>query len=194
MDDMDILKELIQNKALVSVSNNIVKLEEFVSKQQGYAIEIKDTPDQVIAINLDSNFPAPRKIFNNDKGACKRADFVLFANRGNKNWIVYIEMKGGRSSRKQVRQQLQGAQCFVVYCRAIGKIFWKQKSFLQNWEERFVRIQNANVNKQPGLRSRYKKPSRHSGSKLHDKPENMLTIVMGPGKGRLEFRELVSKP
>jgi len=183
MDDMDILRALVQNEALVPVNNhngsNTVKLQESGDeRQKGYAIEIKNVPDEIIAINLDSNFPAPRKIFNNDKGVCKRADFVLFANEGAKNWIVYIEMKGGSPNGKEIREQLQGAQCFVRYCKAIGEIFWKQQSFLQNWEERLVSIKNISISKRDVRRSR---PKRN---------DNMLTIS-APGKRGLEFNDLV---
>jgi len=189
MDDMDVLRALVHNQALVPVSNhngrNTIKLQESGDRQQGYAIEIKNVPDEIIAINLDSNFPQPGEIFNGNKGECKRADFVLFANGDNDNWIVYIEMqRGNYKSREEIHQQLRGAQCFVVYCRAIGEIFWKQQRFLQNWKERFVSIKNISMDTQE---------TRSSPSKLHDKPEKMLTIS-APGKRKLQFLKLVSKP
>jgi len=189
MDDMDVLRKLIREKALVSVENrhgkNAVKLQQSNDKQQGYAIEISNAPDEIIAIDLDTYFPPPKCIFKGDKGENKRADFVLFATNGDKNWIVYIEMQQGSSKlREEIKKQLKGAQCFVVYCRAVGEIFWGETKFLQKkrWKQRFVSIKNISINK---------KPTRHNPEKLHDEPEKFLTIN-APRRNRLQFHELVN--
>jgi len=197
MHDMDILRELIREQARVPVKNhngeNTVKLKEPGNGQQkGYAIEIKDIPDGTIVINLDKNFKEQDKIFGRtQRGILRRADFVLFANEADDNWIVYIEMKRSKFDEEDICQQLKGAKCFVIYCRAIGKIFWEQESFLQNWKERFVGIVCTNLNT---TATRPPKPNSDSCDEdEHDKPENMLRIS-APEGSELLFRKLVGKP
>lgn len=171
--DISILKRMIQPTGIVPLEfeyqKNIVKLTEVFDN---YTVTIRGMPDddEVIVINVDT-FNAPTKIFQGERGECKRADFVVIADTVNKGkFILFIEMKGGKktSKEKEIIQQLKGAQCFVEYCQAIGKSFWEKRDFLDDYEYRFVSIKNIKVNKKP------------TGSKskddLHDTPENMLKI------------------
>lgn len=83
-------------------------------------------------------------------------------------------MKGGKGcTEKEIIQQLKGAQCFVVYCREIGRLFWNKKDFLEGYEYRFVSIKNINVNKRPTRPSTKKEK--------HDRPEKMLKIDSAKG-------------
>ena len=192
MSDFDILRDLIHDEALASVESQygkkIIILEEPGNQQQSaYSLKIRNVPDNFIAFKADA-FPAPEKIFKNDRGECKRADFVIIASDDKVNWIVHIEMKGGNtSSRKKIEQQLRGARCLVAYCRAIGQEFWQEPKFLEqkNYQQRFVSVKNIRIPKRPTQQG--------SKSGQHDTPENMLTIK-APAKGRLQFNKLVGKP
>jgi hypothetical protein len=97
-------------------------------------------------------------------------------------------MKSGKGdSKKEVEQQLRGAQCLVAYCRAIGQEFWQESEFLEkkNYQQRFISIKNIGVAKRETLIE--------PKSGRHDMPERMLKIN-APTKGNLEFRKLVGKP
>lgn len=188
--DLNILRALIRSEACAPVTNNnskaTITLKESDSRQHGYAIDIIGAPGETIAIVLDKNFPAPEKIFNGVKGECKRADFILITITENKKWIIYIEMKKSRPDDwKEVQKQLKGAQCFIAYCRSIGRTFWNNRNFLEDrkYQERFVGITNI------GLR---KRRFGHGESGLHDKPENMLRIRSVPNKG-LQFNKLTGR-
>ncbi len=191
MSDFDILRDLIRDEALASVEDEYgretIVLEEPGNQQQSaYSLKIRNVPDDFIAFKADA-FPAPKKIFKNDKGECKRADFVIIASDNKVNWIVHIEMKGGNTGLgKEIKQQLRGARCLVAYCRAIGQEFWQEPSFLEekNYQQRFISIKNIRIPKRPT------RPGSKSGQ--HDTPENML-IIDGLAKGKLQFNKLVGK-
>lgn len=190
MSDFEILRNLIREEAqaLVEYEYNkktIVLQEPGDGRQPAYSLKIRNSPDEIIAFKADA-FPPPNRLFKNNKGECKRADFVLVANGDKANWIVYIEMKSGSagSGRSEIEQQLRGAQCVVSYCRAIGREFWQEPRFLEktNYQQRFISIKNIGINK---------KETRDppiSGS--NDSPERMLKIN-APAKGVLQFKSLV---
>lgn len=189
-NDLDILRELIRDDARAPVKNNngkaTITLEESGRGRQDYSINIVGAPSKTIAIALDKNFPAPEKIFNGGKGECKRADFVLITITENKKWIIYIEMKKSRPDDwKKVEGQLKGAQCFIAYCRSIGREFWDSQNFLENrnYKERFVGITNISVNKQ---RIGQRRP------RLHDRPSDMLRIS-GVSRRGLQFNKLTDQ-
>ncbi len=192
MSDFEILRNLIKTEALASVEDEynkkIIVLEEPGNeKQSAYSLKIRNVPDDIIAFKADA-FPPPKRIFKNSKGECKRADYVVIASDNRANWIVHIEMKSGKGdSKKEVEQQLRGAQCLVAYCRAIGQEFWQESEFLEkkNYQQRFISIKNIGVAKRETLIE--------PKSGRHDMPERMLKIN-APTKGNLEFRKLVGKP
>ncbi len=81
MSNFDILRDLIRDEVLASVEDEYGKetivLEEPGDHQQSaYSLKIRNVPDDFIAFKADA-FPAPEEIFKNDKGECKRADFVV---------------------------------------------------------------------------------------------------------------------
>ena len=186
-----VLRDLIRDEVLASVEDEYGKetivLEEPGDHQQSaYSLKIRNVPDDFIAFKADA-FPAPEEIFKNDRGECKRADFVIIASDDKVNWIVYIEMKSGNTgSGKEIEQQLRGARCLVAYCRAIGQEFWQEPKFLEqkNYQQHFISVKNILIPKRP-TRTRLK-------SGQHDTPENMLKIN-APAKDGLRFNELVGR-
>lgn len=192
MSDLTTLHELINEEAVAAIEERsgkkMVVLEESGDGQQaGYSVNLSGLPDDLIAVKAD-RFPPPDRIFQNTRGECKRADYILIAQAAAVNWIVYIEMKGGKAgSREEVIQQLKGAECLLAYFRAVGCKFWRNRSFLHQgqYRQRFVCIEQINIPK---------KPTRELPlSKVHDTPEDMLRII-SPRIGRgLQFRELVRK-
>lgn len=188
--DLDILRELIKDEALVTVKKdrygkNFLELKEpGVGNTSEYKIEIRNIPEDTIAIKSDM-FPPPSNVFRGDRGERKRADFVVIARDGKRNWIIYIEMKCGKHGQERcIRQQLQGSRCFVDYCRIVARTFWEKPGFLKkgDYQQRYVSVKNIGVNKKSSRMTR--KPS------LHDCPENMLKISAPPSKG-IWFKNLV---
>lgn len=190
MDDMDILRNLIRKEVIIEPVTNAPQSKQYLilpekSGQQSYDLKIRNIPDESIAFKVDT-FPAPKAIFQCDNGECKRADFVIVTSTSKSNWIVYIEMKSGNTATtKEIEQQLQGAECLVEYCRAIGRAFWKEPEFLSenDYKQRFVSIKNVLASKKQPTRK-----SRRTGE--HDKPERMLKISSPPLQG-LQFGKLV---
>ena len=189
MDDLELLHDLFKNECLAPVVDNygrkmLTLREPGNAPESAYTLEIRSAPDDVIAIKADA-FPAPEKIFENTRGECKRADFIIVAKTVSGNRIVYLEMKRGKSgSQTEIVQQLKGAVCLVAYCRAIGRAFWQEPEFLEekNYQPRFVSVRNIGMNKRP---TRYQfRP------KLHDKPESMLKINAS-GRNTLQFNQLM---
>jgi hypothetical protein len=148
MSDIAILREMINETAVISLEDDPQGYNKKNPKKQvtltepgppSYSVTIRNMPDNAIIIKADA-FPALTTVFANSRGECKRADFVIVADTDEKKVIVCIEMKAQAttSTTKKIIQQLKGAQCFVAYCQAIGKVFWGQKNFLDSYVYRFI--------------------------------------------------------
>jgi len=180
MPDLDILHQLIRDAAKVSLSDNYGKCKVELKEPQhsDSSVSISGLPDNAVVIKADA-FKSPDTVFNGSKGECKRADFVIVADAGNKKVILYIEMKATKGSKKEIIQQLGGAQCFVAYCQKVGKVFWSHGTFLDGYSHRFVSIGRTSISK--------KKTRIDSETGLHDRPDRMLKIT---SPHHLQFRHL----
>jgi len=182
MPDIQILDEMVCQNAKLAVEtangNNKVIL---IEPQDNLTVTLSGLPDDTIVIKADV-FKSPDSLFQGSKGECKRADFVIVAHSGKKKVIVCIEMKATKDSRKEIVQQLTGAQCLVRYCQEIGRQFWRQPDFLEGYLYRFVSIGHLSIAKQKN------RISRETG--VHDRPDKMLKIDW---PHHLEFNHLAGK-
>ena len=180
--DLNILDEMIQEKAKVSLTGDYDKKQVILKETHGanYSVKILKVPENTIVINADI-FDSPKSIFTSIKGQCKRADFVIISDEDDQKFIIIIEMKAGKAIEKEVIQQLKGAECFIAYCREIGRLFWQEKNFLREYNYRFVSLKNINIPKRSTRDKRYQS--------LHDCPENMLKIY---SPKTLQFKKLTN--
>jgi hypothetical protein len=193
MSDIAILKEMIKDTATVSLvdcrNKKKVILEEKSEKKLGdknanYTVKIIGLPDDsdVIVIKVDDCFKSPEGIFNCDNNnMCKRSDFVIIADTGTDKVIVCIEMKAGEPKNKKIREQLQGSQCFIRYCQEIGKSFWNQDNFLEDYEYRFVAIFNI-------CSSRKRSTAYKEREFLNDSPKTMMKV---DSCTEIQFKKLI---
>lgn len=182
-EDLIILEQMIQDHAKVPLIDCYGKKQVILEENQGinYEVTILDIPEETLVIKSDL-FEAPKTIFKNSKGECKRCDFILISDQDNLKVIMFIEMKAGRANTQEIIQQFKGGECLISYCREIGKKFWNQIKFLENYQSRFVSMKDINLNKKP---TREKKlPT------IHNCPENMLKIY-APKK--IQFNQLIGK-
>ena len=186
MEDLEVLRELVTDKTLVLVEQdihgkNILVLREPES-QPGYSVTIRSVPDGAVAIKMD-DLVEPG--FRGTKGENRRADFVIVAGTNARMWMVYVELQHGKKSGKEVAQQLRGARCVMAYCRMVGREFWEERGFLdeRNYQERFVSIAHIGIDK---------KPTRWKPGRLHDTPEGAVRLSSPRGSG-LRFEELVGR-
>ncbi len=177
MSDIAMLKEMIKDCAIVDLEyqkeyKRDIYLLKLTETQDNYSFVVNGMPkpDEVIVINLDEFFDV-RKIFTGNKGECKRADFIIIANTTSEKVILCLEMKKSRDDNSSIIKQLKGAECFVSYCREIGRLFWNQPDFLQDYQYRFVSIKNISISK-TSMSSR----KLSQKSEIHDQPEKMLKI------------------
>ena len=196
MSDIAILREMIQQKAIVTLEDYKDKkkaiLEEKeatpsvnkkISKKANYAVDVLGLPDEddVIVIKVD-NFKSPSNIFNGTKGECKRADFVIVADIKPRKIIIFIELKAGNPDTKEIVEQFKGAECFIQYCQAIGRSFWNESGFLHGYESRFVAIIEI-------CNSIQKRPTYDRQSKgNHNSPDRMKKI---PYHKSIYFKEFI---
>jgi hypothetical protein len=165
MSDIAILKEMIQETATVSLEIDLNGGNQVILKEPkyNYDITIYGMPDDdnVIIINLEE-FKSLDAIFKGNRGECKRADFIIIADTGKKQTIICIEMKARKGgTMKDITEQLQGAKCFVAYCREIGQSFWDHPNFLKDYKLRFISIKNITQK----TKTRFE-PNQKSTSKL----------------------------
>ncbi|MEM8639711.1 MAG: hypothetical protein AAGG51_12970 [Cyanobacteria bacterium P01_G01_bin.54] len=165
--DLQILDEMLNEQAKIRPQPTSGKPEIILPELNGieYEVKIRGVPENTIAIKTDK-FPIPKTFFNNVRGIWKRADFVIVAAQEQNQFIIYIELKVGKSPNKEIIQQLQGAESVVHYCKKIGQLFWKDNNFLENYHARFISIKQIKLSKRPTRELK--------NQKLHDRPDNML--------------------
>jgi hypothetical protein len=180
MTDREILSELISDSALIPLETEygkaLIKLQE--EKVKHSDCSIRNVPSDAIVIKAD-DFPEPTTFFKGNQGECKRADFIIISEE--KKIILYVELKAGQKDASYIVKQLKGAFCVMSYCKEVGKRFWNQNTFLDDYAHRFVGIVHLSVSKRP---SRQKPPSRH------DTPESFLKIS---SPHHLQFNHLAAE-
>lgn len=184
MSDFAVLREMMQDAAVLPMVDSHGQKEVQLTEAQypTSEITIAGLPQETVVIRSDTFVP-PKAVFQDSMGECKRADFVVIANAGNKKVILCIEMKAGKGGpEKEIIQQLKGAYCFVVYCREIGRSFWDMPDFLADYRYRFISIREVSISKRP---TRF-----DTRLDAHDRPDQMLKIT---GQKRLQFNHLVGR-
>lgn len=178
MNDLQVLKELLRTNSVIDIRDKKATLVEPKTKDhKGYSVSINGIPEDSIILKVD-DFPTPKPIFNNLKGECKRADFVIITSDS----MIFIELqKSNNKLSLEIIQQLKGAQCFIDYCRSIGKEFWGKSDFLKIDKQYFVSIKNIGISK---------RPTREPVNGANTSPENMLKIG---SPHHLEFGGLIVK-
>jgi len=187
LDDFAVLGELLKDEVLVKPSMNVhgnMVLELAEPQNAGRPVILSSLPRRLVVVKADM-FSSPGTVFKNTRGECKRADYVIIAEKDNNRgkFIILLEMKSGTGdSEREIQQQLSGAQCFIEYCRAIGRTFWKADNFLEGFQYRFVSIRKMGCPKQPTRVAEKSVP--------HDRPERMLKLS---SPNHLEFNHLAGK-
>lgn len=194
MSDFEILREMLTDNMFVPLTMTDYGKKRVVLTEKNqitYSLEICNLPEDTLIVKVDE-FEINdlkdvfRKCGDNDKqgkGVCARADFAIITATSEQKFIIFLEMKSGNTSLEwEIIAQLRGAQCFIEYCKSIGKIFWEQPNFLGGYKYCFVSIRNVGV---PKKQTRLKKDV----LKHHDKPENMLKIS---NPHHIQFTHLIS--
>ena len=184
VNDIAILQEMLSAGAQVPLQQAAGQCSVTLKdKQAKTTVEITDLPDDSIVIRAEAF--KPPNVFKGSKGERRRADFVIVSNAEDENWIICIETQAGTGKDPEdVEQQLRGAQCFIGYCKCIGKSFWQSDKFLDDYQYRFVSISGINIPKQS---TRFYKPRSQSRRRLHNTPEAFLEFL---GHQSLYFNEL----
>lgn len=185
MSDTEILELLFRDEARVQTSVEYEKpfVELIEPRADDSSVKIRGVPWDAFIIEAD-RFPSPDSVFAGNKGECKRADFILISEL--KKHILYIELKRTKKGNNHIVQQLAGAKCFIEYCKAIAKWFWKTPSFLEGYEERYVCFRYT------GDRAKKEATRVDKNPELHDAPDKHQAIDSVPAKGVL-YNKLVGK-
>ncbi|MCE2400884.1 hypothetical protein J4G08_08365 [Candidatus Poribacteria bacterium] len=162
MNDITILEEMLSAGAQVPLKQTTGKPSVTLKdKQAKTSVEITDLPHDSIVIKAEA-FKDPT-VFEGSKGERRRADFVIVSIAATEKWIICIETQAGTGKDPDdIEQQLRGAECFIGYCKCIGKSFWQSAKFLDSYQYRYVSIVNINIDKQT---TRAYKPKSQSGKK-----------------------------
>lgn len=167
MSEHQILDELFNPNARLAVKTNGTRRSlTLVEPSAPTSIaEILDVPADLIAIDLDTNLDV-RKLFRSGTGRnlCKRADFILLS--AAIQCVVFVELKAGKPSLRDVKRQLKGSLCVFEYCDAMVRHFFDEE-FLEGYQKRFVAIlESADV----------KRPVKPQQDLLHDQPDRPLVV------------------
>ena len=188
MNDIEILQDMLAYESKVELQHRPGRPSvELHDEKAGTSVEIKGLPHDSIVIKPE-NFEVPRTVFQGLKGERKRADFVIVSIENAEKWIIYIENQAGNNkSTRHVIAQLKGAECFISYCKCIGKSFWESENFLDGYEYRFVSMANIDSNRGT-KKTRPYSPHIQSKGTLHDTPHAFLKFFRSPS---LNFRKLL---
>ena len=170
LDDFEILQEMLISTSQVPLQQEPGKPPsvQLTDVQANSSVEIRGLPNDSIVIRAE-HFEHSLSVFSGSKGERRRADFVIIS-QSRKKWIVYIETQlSDYKDSSEVIQQLRGALCFVTYCKCIGKEFWSERGFLEDYEFRFVSMVNTGMDKRRTRR-------RRDRTIWHNRPENFLKI------------------
>ena len=146
MNDITILEEMLSIGAQVPLQQTHGRPSVILKDKQGKTtVEIMNLPDNSIVIRPE--YFKPPNAFKGSKGERRRADFAIVSNKDAEKWIICIEtQKGTGKDPKDIEQQLRGAECFIGYCKCVGKSFWQSAKFLVDYQYRYVSIVNIIVN------------------------------------------------
>ena len=150
MNDIEILKKMLVCDVQIPLQQEEGRPSsvELTDKQANTTVEIKGLPHDSIVIRAE-DFKGPLTVFQGSRSERKRADFVIVSNEERGKWIICIETQAGNSKDPvHVEAQLKGAQCFISYCKCIGRSFWEWEEFLDGYEYRFISMIDINSNKQ----------------------------------------------
>ena len=189
MNDIEILREMLVCDVQIPLQREEGRPSsvELTDRQANTTVEIKGLPHDSIVIRAE-DFKGPLTVFQGSKSERKRADFVIISNEERGKWIICIETQAGNSKDPaHVEAQLKGAQCFISYCKCIGRSFWEWEEFLDGYEYRFISMVDINSNKET-KRTRHYSPHIQPTGGLHDTPDAFLKVLRSPS---LYFRKLL---
>ena len=169
MPHMDILRQMIKANATVPLTANHGKHAVTLVEPQdpGVSVTISGLPPDSLVIKVDA-FRSPDTVFQGSNGECKRPDYAIIADHENKKRVLLIEMKRNKDSLKEITAQLSGGACFIRYCQDIGRMFFKERDFLNGFQYRYISIGHLSIGKRP---TKFEKnPGRH------DSPDKPLKI------------------
>ena len=185
MNDIEILQEMLVPEARVELQQQGKPSVKLTDSQGKTTVLVKGLPNETIVIRAEK-FGPHDDVLKGAKGENKRADFVILTNEKTQKWIICIETQGGKSKNaSDVVNQLKGAQCFIYYCKCLGKSFWNSEEFLDGYRYRFVSMTKIYVNKK---KTRY--PWIQPKQELHETPEKFLNNSRSPS---LHFKKLIQK-
>ena len=191
-DDISRLEKLLNPGALVETESGKVagkgkvRLSEEINETgKEYSIDVKNLPNDTLVIKADK-YPQNETI---SKSFRMRADYILV----NEDEMVFVELKSGKIRRKKdIEQQLMGAQCLMDYLICIGRRFFNDDNFLKTTsaKQHFVAIIDFN-NQTGGFKSR--KRDTVSKTTPNDRPEKMASIKAGSSSSNsLYYKKLLS--
>lgn len=164
MSEVAILNALIKDSAKVAISPAVELIEPSCPDSK---VIIRGVPSNSIIIKVDS-FRSPDSIFNGLKSECKRSDYVIISNSGNKQRILIIELKRTKGLEKDIIAQLKGSFCFIEYCKKIVSEYWNENNFLGTFKYRYVSFGHTSIAK--------RKTRVERNPDGNDVPERMLKI------------------
>lgn len=135
MSDIDILRELFREDVKITPVESGIELLE--PKCPDSKLTVKNLPTGSMVIKLDS-FAAPDSFFAGSKHECRRADYALISELAGRVRIIILEIKRKSGDNSSITDQLAGGRCVMEYCKAIGRAFWAEQSFLSDFDCRFV--------------------------------------------------------
>ena len=168
LSDSDVLKRLIQGRALIALEDHYNGKKKVVLKEpqtEDSFLELHNIPDDSIVIDLDGAF-SNDNFFQGSQGECKRADFIVISEIKKK--ILFIEMKRAKAQLNDIVKQLKGSLCAFEYTQSIVKQFFNKDNFLLDYELRFISVT------QTGSKKGKTKIEKTAGR--HDSPERPLKL------------------
>ena len=185
MTDLELLNKMIKASARIAVESHYRNYKVVLSETKcpSSKVEIRNIPQDAVIIVADK-FPEPNGVFAGSRGECKRADYIIVAEKDGRTVAVYVELKCANSATAtDIQNQLRGAHCVFCYCQAIGREFWKEPGFLSGAVHRYVSFGHTGSTRKHKTRE-----TRHAA--LHDNPDRLLKLDWA---NSVEFNKLAGR-
>ena len=146
-NDFEKLRDAFSKTIIVPFDDDLsqrVTLEEVQEKQKHIITKL---PPKTLIIKLDKFQKKEGFFFNDEKGANKRCDYLIFAEVESEKYLIFIELKLNNNSKcmKETQMKFKSSQCLIIYFQKILSEFYEIE--IKNYLKKQVLLVKKNKEK-----------------------------------------------
>lgn len=184
---LEAIRALLNPSRVQACKDSTLTIKESDAKASLRRVDIVSVGAQAFWVEYDQcEFPG-HQVFARHANLHRACDAIAFCVVDNDAYILCCELKSGVPNRHEVAEQLQNAECFLIYLDALLQRYPdknNQKHSIKNWPRRYFVFHNQ------GASSMDKRPSRD----LRDNDAPHKAMFVPYDGSRIMARKLLGKP